>query len=275
MRKFLLLLITLFLPLPLMTVWAADTAVLTVTPNRTELVSSDIDQYVTFTLNVAPPQGMELGVFSVRLSPEGGLTLPEAFQEDGKTRITVCSKDQLAYDGATGQGVFRTYEYTPSAAFFAAVGTTADNRMTAAADILTITATVPAGFSGTCRLDAEFVAAPDGSGRSYAVRVDSPDITVAAPVVGADGTVQTDPVPDTGSDTVPDLIPPDATDGSGAAAGSDAPAPDGDAPVVLTPVEKPAAGETSSAVDKVVAVVVAAAALAAAVLRLLPRWKNH
>ena len=50
--------------------------------------------------------------------------------------------------------------------------------MTASAEILTITATIPAGSTGTFTLDAEFVAAPDGSGTTYTPRVDSTPVTV-------------------------------------------------------------------------------------------------
>ena len=45
--------------------------------------------------------------------------------------------------------------------------------MTESAEILTITATIPAGSTGTFTLDAEFVAAPDGSGTTYTPKVDS------------------------------------------------------------------------------------------------------
>ena len=50
--------------------------------------------------------------------------------------------------------------------------------MTESAAILTITATIPAGSTGTFTLDAEFVAAPDGSGTTYTPRVDSTPVTV-------------------------------------------------------------------------------------------------
>ena len=159
------------------TAWAEDTATLTITPDKTEVTANGSAVQVKFTITVTPPEGRELGVFSFRLKPSGGMTLPERFKENGEAVITYAVND-LPYDVTTGKGVFRTYEYTPGSCFFAAVGSTEGNRMTEGAEILTITATIPAGSTGTFTLDAEFVAAPDGSGATYTPKVDSTPVTV-------------------------------------------------------------------------------------------------
>ena len=130
------------------TAWAEDTATLTITPDKTEVTANGSAVQVKFTITVTPPEGRELGVFSFRLKPSGGMTLPERFKENGEAVITYAVND-LPYDVTTGKGVFRTYEYTPGSCFFAAVGSTEGNRMTASAEILTITATIPAGSTGS------------------------------------------------------------------------------------------------------------------------------
>lgn len=159
------------------TAWAEDTATLTITPDKTEVTADGSAVQVKFTVTVSPPEGKELGVFSFRLKPSGDMTLPGSFKENGEAVITY-AKNTLPYDVTTGKGVFRTYEYTPGSCFFAAVGSTEGNRMTEGAEILTITATIPAGSTGTFTLDAEFVAAPDGSGATYTPKVDSTPVTV-------------------------------------------------------------------------------------------------
>lgn len=159
------------------TAWAEDTATLTITPDKTEVTADGSAVQVKFTVTVSPPEGKELGVFSFRLKPSGDMTLPGSFKENGEAVITY-AKNALPYDVTTGKGVFRTYEYTPGSCFFAAVGSTEGNRMTEGAEILTITATIPAGSTGTFTLDAEFVAAPDGSGTTYTPKVDSTPVTV-------------------------------------------------------------------------------------------------
>lgn len=165
--------------------WAEDTATLTITPDKTEVTADGNDIQVVFTVTVAPPQGKELGVFSFRLKPSGTMTLPKSFKVDGERVITYESLD-LEYDINTDKGVFRTYEYTPGSCFFAAVGSSEGRRMTESAAILTITATIPAGSTGTFTLDAEFVAAPDGSGTTYTPKVDSTPVTVKG-TGGSDG----------------------------------------------------------------------------------------
>lgn len=159
---------------------AADTATLTITPDKTALTADGAAQQITYTVTVTPPPGKEIGVFSFRLKPSGDMQLPTAFKEGDQRVITYESPD-LEYNINTDSGVFRTYEYTPESRFFAAVGSLAEKRMKDEAKILTITATVPAGSSGAYVLDAEFTAAPDGSGESYIARVDTAPVMVTAP----------------------------------------------------------------------------------------------
>lgn len=159
---------------------AADTATLTITPDRTEITSDGSATKITYTITVTPPAGKEIGVFSFRLRPSGQMVLPQTFSENGETVITYADSG-LRYDVTTGAGVFRTYEYTPESAFFAAVGTTPDNRMAEAAEIMTITATVPAGVTGAFMMDADFTVAPDGSGNSYTPLVRCEPVVITAP----------------------------------------------------------------------------------------------
>jgi len=224
------------------TAWAEDTATLTITPDKTEVTADGNAVKVKFTVTVSPPEGKELGVFSFRLKPSGDMTLPERFKENGEAVITYAAND-LPYDVTTGKGVFRTYEYTPGSCFFAAVGSTEGNRMTASAEILTITATIPAGSTGTFTLDAEFVAAPDGSGATYTPEVDSTPVTVKGtggagtsgssgdtekpaasdPTIGeTPGVTDTPDVPQGDSSAADDL----QVDISPAPGGTDAPMPD-------------------------------------------------
>ena len=254
------------------TAWAEDTATLTITPDKTEVTADGNDIQVVFTVTVAPPQGKELGVFSFRLKPSGTMTLPKSFKVDGERVITYESLD-LEYDINTDKGVFRTYEYTPGSCFFAAVGSTEGNRMTASAEILTITATIPAGSTGTFTLDAEFVAAPDGSGATYTPKVDSTPVTVKGTggtgTSGSSGDTEKPETGGTASGETPDVTDkPDVPQGNLPAAADDpqvviSPAPGAaDAPV-------PDTAQTGGAGTKLAAIALGALAAACAVCQLV------
>lgn len=242
------------------TAWAEDTATLTITPDKTEVTADGNDIQVVFTVTVAPPQGKELGVFSFRLKPSGTMTLPRSFKVDGERVITYESLD-LEYDINTDKGVFRTYEYTPGSCFFAAVGSSEGRRMTESAAILTITATIPAGSTGTFTLDAEFVAAPDGSGTTYTPRVDSTPVTVkgtgGSGGSGGLGGSNSAEKPETGEPTsgeTPDVTDkPDVPQGNLPAAADDpqvviSPAPGAAAADVLDTAQKGGTGTSLAAV---------------------------
>lgn len=132
---------------------AADEAVLTITPSVTEAEAGDSETRIDYTITVTPPEGRAIGVFSFRLKPSGGMTLPEKFKVDGR-QVIQYAKNGLRYDITTEKGVFKTFEYTPASCFFAAVGSLEDNRMTEAAEIMTITAAIPKGTGGVFALDA-------------------------------------------------------------------------------------------------------------------------
>lgn len=174
------------------TAFAADTATLTLSPDRTDLTADGQQLRVTYTVTVTPPEGKEIGVFSFRLLPSANMTLPEEYF-DGDQQVIDLPETGLRYNSGSGKGVFQTYEYTPQSSFFAAVGSKEGRRMTEEAAVLTVTATLPADASGAYVLDAEFTAAPDGSGETYVGRVVSPPVTVTNPNAAA---------PQSGADTV-------------------------------------------------------------------------
>lgn len=178
MTKRLLLALTAALLLTLLTITAyagtiPGTAKLTIAPTETK-VSGDTAT-VTYSVTVTPPEGKELGVFSVQLRPSEGMTLTQ--DASGLTY----GDGSLAYSPSTEKGIFELYGYTASTGYFAAVGTTPDRRMTEEATILTIQATMPANKDGVYTLGAEFIAAVDGSGDVYTAQV------ITTPVVISNG----------------------------------------------------------------------------------------
>lgn len=151
-------------------------ATCTITPTETKVSGNTAT--VTYSIAVAPPAGKELGVFSVQLRPSEGMTLAADWLDASGSRI-INYVDDLTYNKYSPDGIFATYEYTPQTGYFAAVGTTSDRRMSTAATILTIQATVPADKAGSYTLNAEFIAAPDGSGDVYTAQVITTPVTVS------------------------------------------------------------------------------------------------
>lgn len=180
MKRIITLVLTLAALLVLTVTACADTipgtAKLTITPTDTK-VSGDTAT-VTYSVTVTPPEGKELGVFSVQLQPSDGMTLPRKFTVDGKKVITY-GDGKLEYDEVEKTGYFATYEYTPQTGYFAAVGTTPERRMSKEATVLTIQATMPANKDGTYTLNAEFIAALDGSGDVYTAQVSTTPVTIS------------------------------------------------------------------------------------------------
>lgn len=225
MTKRLLLALTAALLLALLTVTACagtipGTAKLTIVPTETK-VSGDTAT-VTYSVTVTPPEGKELGVFSVQLQPSDGMTLAQ-----DASGITM-GDGSLSYSPATEKGIFDLYGYTAKTGYFAAVGTTPDRRMTEEATVLTIQATMPANRDGTYTLGAEFIAAVDGSGDVYTAQV----VTTPVTVTGGQKTVAEDTpviIETNGddlkadADTAPDGASPN---GSGTAGGDTAGADD-------------------------------------------------
>ena len=271
-RKLICAILSVMLLGTVVTAWAEDTATLTITPDKTEVTANGSAVQVKFTITVTPPEGRELGVFSFRLKPSGGMTLPERFKENGEAAITYAVND-LPYDVTTGKGVFRTYEYTPGSCFFAAVGSTEGNSMSASAEILTITATIPAGSTGTFTLDAEFVAAPDGSGATYTPKVDSTPVTVKG-IGGAgasDGSGSAEK-PETGGTASGEM--PDVTDKPDVPQGNLPAAADGQQPVIspapgAADAPVPDTAQTGGAGTRIAAIVLGVLAAAGAVCQLV------
>lgn len=173
------------------------TAKCTITPSDTRVSGNTAT--VTYTITVTPPQGQQLGVFSVQLQPSQGLTLATSW-DDANGNHLIDYVDDLLYNDSTRQGIFATYGYTAKTGYFAAVGTTPDRRMSDEATILTIQATMPADKAGTYTLNAEFIAALDGSGDVYTAQVITTPVTISAP--GQTPTVDNTPViTETNADT--------------------------------------------------------------------------
>lgn len=191
------------------------TAKLTITP--TDLKTSGDTATVTYELTVTPPEGKELGVFSIQLQPSEGLELAENFSSGNEKNITY-GDGKLEYDEVSKTGIFAIYAYTPQTGYFAAVGTTPERRMSQEAKVLTIRATMPADKAGSYTLNAEFIAALDGSGDVYTAQVSTTPVTVSAgkaPV--ADKTPQ---ITETNGETLRN-----SNTGSGTASGDDGTAP--------------------------------------------------
>ena len=193
------------------------TAKLTITPTEPK-VSGDTAT-VTYELTVTPPEGKELGVFSIQLQPSEGMELAENFSSGNEKTITY-GDGKLKYDEVSKTGIFAIYAYTPQTGYFAAVGTTPERRMSQEAKVLTIQATMPADKAGTYTLNAEFIAALDGSGDVYTAQVSTTPVTVSAgkaPV--ADKTPQ---ITETNGETLPnrDNSSDSAASGYGTASGT-------------------------------------------------------
>lgn len=228
MKRIITLVLTLAALLALTVTACADTipgtAKLTITPTDTK-VDGDTAT-VTYSVTVTPPEGKELGVFSVQLQPSDGMTLAKEFYANGKQVITY-GDGKLSYSEVKQTGYFATYEYTPQTGYFAAVGTTPERRMSKEATILTIQATMPANKDGTYTLNAEFIAALDGSGDVYTAQVSTTPVTISG---GKEPVADKTPViTETNADT------PAANDTTGTANNGTSPTGDGTTPDGTTP----------------------------------------
>ena len=291
MKRIITLVLTLAALLVLTVTACADTipgtAKLTITPTDTK-VSGDTAT-VTYSVTVTPPEGKELGVFSVQLQPSDGMTLPRKFTVDGKKVITY-GDGKLEYDEVEKTGYFATYEYTPQTGYFAAVGTTPERRMSKEATILTIQATMPANKSGTYTLNAEFIAALDGSGDVYTAQVSTTPVTVSngkepvadkTPVVtetdGSGNTTNTNDTTGTANNgTSPNggTTPTDGTAPNGTA--PDGTTPDSTAPDGTTPDGTAPDGSTdATGSSPVLWIVLAAVLIAAAVIVIVVKKKKQ
>lgn len=291
MKRIITLVLTLAALLVLTVTACADTipgtAKLTITPTDTK-VSGDTAT-VTYSVTVTPPEGKELGVFSVQLQPSDGMTLAKDFYANGKQVITY-GDGKLSYSEVKQTGYFATYEYTPQTGYFAAVGTTPERRMSKEATILTIQATMPANKSGTYTLNAEFIAALDGSGDVYTAQVSTTPVTVSggdkAPVADktpvvteTDGSGNTTNTNDTTGAANNGTTPNGGTTTDGTAPNGTAPdgtTPDSTAPDGTTPDGTTPNGSTDAAGSSpVLWIVLAAALIAAAVIIIVVKKKKQ
>lgn len=290
MKRIITLVLTLAALLVLTVTACADTipgtAKLTITPTDTK-VSGDTAT-VTYSVTVTPPEGKELGVFSVQLQPSDGMTLTQ------DTSGITYGDGSLSYSPATKKGIFEIYGYTAKTGYFAAAGTTEDRRMSKEATVLTIQATMPANKSGTYTLNAEFIAALDGSGDVYTAQVSTTPVTVSggdkAPVADktpvitkTDGSGNTTNTSDTtgaanngttpnGGGTTTDGTAPNGTAPDGTT--PDSTAPDGTAPDGTTPNGGTNDTATTGS-SPILWIVLAAALIAAAVIIIVVKKKKQ
>ena len=289
MKRIITLVLTLAALLALTVTACADTipgtAKLTITPTDTK-VSGDTAT-VTYSVTVTPPEGKELGVFSVQLQPSDGMTLTQ------DTSGITYGDGSLSYSPATRKGIFEIYGYTAKTGYFAAAGTTEDRRMSKEATVLTIQATMPANKSGTYTLNAEFIAALDGSGDVYTAQVSTTPVTVSggdkAPV--ADKTPVITETDGSGNTTNTNDTTGAANNGTTPNGGTttDGTAPNGTAPDGTTPDSTAPDGTTSDGTtpnggtndtattgsSPVLWIVLAAALIAAAVIVIVVKKKKQ
>lgn len=289
MKRIITLVLTLAALLALTVTACADTipgtAKLTITPTDTK-VSGDTAT-VTYSVTVTPPEGKELGVFSVQLQPSDGMTLTQ------DTSGITYGDGSLSYSPATKKGIFEIYGYTAKTGYFAAAGTTEDRRMSKEATVLTIQATMPANKSGTYTLNAEFIAALDGSGDVYTAQVSTTPVTVSggdkAPVADktpvvteTDGSGNTTNTSDTTGAANNGTTPNGGTTTDGTAPNGTAPdgtTPDSTAPDGTTPNGTTPNGGTNDTAttgsSPILWIVLAAALIAAAVIVIVVKKKKQ
>ncbi len=289
MKRIITLVLTLAALLVLTVTACADTipgtAKLTITPTDTK-VSGDTAT-VTYSVTVTPPEGKELGVFSVQLQPSDGMTLTQ------DTSGITYGDGSLSYSPATKKGIFEIYGYTAKTGYFAAAGTTEDRRMSKEATVLTIQATMPANKSGTYTLNAEFIAALDGSGDVYTAQVSTTPVTVSggdkAPVADktpvvteTDGSGNTTNTNDTTGAANNGTTPNGGTTTDGTAPNGTAPdgtTPDSTAPDGTTPDGATPNGGTNDTAptgsSPILWIVLAAALIAAAVIVIVVKKKKQ
>lgn len=293
MKRIITLVLTLAALLVLTVTACADTipgtAKLTITPTDTK-VSGDTAT-VTYSVTVTPPEGKELGVFSVQLQPSDGMTLAKGW-EDSKGNRVINYVDDLTFNKYQPDGVFATFDYTPQTGYFAAVGTTPERRMSKEATILTIQATMPANKDGTYTLNAEFIAALDGSGDVYTAQVSTTPVTISngkepvadkTPVVTeTDGSGNTTNTNDTTGAANNGTTPNGGTTTDGTAPNGTAPdgtTPDSTAPDGTTPNGTTPNGGTNDTAttgsSPILWIVLAAALIAAVVIVIVVKKKKQ
>lgn len=193
-KRLISLLLTVAMLLPLVVVptnaaLVAGTGTLTITPNVTSVPgSASAPIEVIYTIKVTPPAEGPVGEFHFNLKAPDGMTLsevklkPQAGNKGGDGYWV--NMNDLWYNPVTEEGIFETFEYTPSSKYFQAFGTSASRNMTAEADIMTIKATIAAGKVGDFTLTAENVGINKDGTDSYSVDVKTTPVTVVSSISG-------------------------------------------------------------------------------------------
>ena len=197
-KRLISLLLTVVMLLPLVVVptnaaLVAGTGTLTITPNVTSVPgSASAPIEVIYTIKVTPPAEGPVGEFHFNLKAPDGMTLADAEGEQGKEGYWV--NPTLSYHKTYNkEGIFETFEYTPSSKYFQAFGTSASRNMTAEADIMTIKATIAAGKVGDFTLTAENVGINKDGTDSYSVDVKTTPVTISKAPISSVSFTLTDP----------------------------------------------------------------------------------
>ena len=167
----------------------SGTGTLTITPNVTLVKgSTSAPAEVIYTIKVTPPTEGPVGEFHFNLKAPDGMTLsevklkPQAGNKGGDGYWL--NMNDLWYNPVTEEGIFETFEYTPSSKYFQAAGTSASRNMTTEAEIMTIKATIAAGKVGDFTLTAENVGINKDGTDSYSFNVKTTPVTVVSELSG-------------------------------------------------------------------------------------------
>jgi|GEM_PF-7046634 len=167
----------------------SGTGSLTITPNVTLVKgSTSAPAEVIYTIKVTPPTEGPVGEFHFNLKAPDGMTLsevklkPQAGNKGGDGYWL--NMNDLWYNPVTEEGIFETFEYTPSSKYFQAAGTSASRNMTTEAEIMTIKATIAAGKVGDFTLTAENVGINKDGTDSYSFNVKTTPVTVVSELTG-------------------------------------------------------------------------------------------
>jgi hypothetical protein len=154
------------------------TGTLTITPSITSAKAGSDAIEVTYTIKVTPPTGKSVGFFSFTLNPPTGMTLATAKTDYAK------NSDLLYNEDLSPDGIFETFNYTPTSGYFLASGTTTERNMTSEATVLTIKATIAAGTTGSLTLGATgFEIGPNGTDK-YTAEVKTTPVEVYSELTG-------------------------------------------------------------------------------------------
>ena len=167
----------------------SGTGTLTITPNVTLVKgSTSAPAEVIYTIKVTPPTEGPVGEFHFNLKAPDGMTLsevklkPQAGNKGGDGYWL--NMNDLWYNPVTEEGIFETFEYTPTSKYFQAAGTNASRNMTTEAEIMTIKATIAAGKVGDFTLTAENVGINKDGTDSYSFNVKTTPVTVVSELTG-------------------------------------------------------------------------------------------